>query len=53
MSDIYEDPGRDETSEEAESAILSGLRYLRLEARLANLRLLEETIDRALREYVR
>ena len=53
MTDIYQEPGRDETPAEAESAILKGLRYLCVEARLADLRLLAETIDRALREYAR
>jgi hypothetical protein len=51
MADIYQEPGRDETPDEAESAILKGLRYLCLEARLADLRSLADSIDRALREY--
>lgn len=51
MADIYQEPGRDETPGEAESAILKGLSYLCLEARLADLRSLAETIDRALRDY--
>jgi hypothetical protein len=53
MAEIYQEPGRDETPDEAESSILKGLRYLCLEARLADLRSLAETIDRALREYAR
>ena len=53
MANPYKEPGRDETPDEAESAILKGLRYLCLEARLADLRSLSDTIDRALREYAR
>ena len=53
MADPYLEPGRDETPDEAESAILKGLRYLCLEARLAGLESLAETIDRALIEYAR
>jgi hypothetical protein len=53
MAEFHQEPGRDETPDEAESAILKGLRYLCLEARLADRRLLAETIARALREYAR
>ena len=53
MVESYQEPGHDETPDEAELAILKGLGYLCLEARLAGLESLAETIDRALIEYAR
>ena len=46
-------PHTDETKEEAEVAILKGLRYLELEAKIAELRKLATTINRGVVDYLK